>query len=165
MFRHITSKPVHFFSLIHKLLDGSKAIFPLCILIAGLPFLMTQGNSTLDFTVASIEATNPGLVEKTVRVSLNGQPVDDEEDVCHPVPADSDPSEDTSGMALHLESLVRKDIKLLRHLMSQTSLVHAGVDFPLPTPASGTLTISSPALPYPPHYPVFLVGDLPPPLA
>jgi hypothetical protein len=142
-------------------LAGCFQALSLCLVILILPFLLTRGpslGSPLDQVAVGDAISLPAS-------DLNSQVNGDEQDVCHPVPLDSDPSDDASGMAVHIETHVRKDSNFL-HFPARTLLFHLAIlrlsaDFQNVV----LLQAETSALPFSEDYPVFLISDLPPPAA
>lgn len=143
-----------------RLVDGCLAILLLCLLIALLPVLLIRGPSAIELPVVSAAVkrtvSNPESALKTL-VS------DDEEDACHPAPLDPDPSDDASGMPLHLETHVRKDSQFLPIPSTTPFFIPFPTDGPDLSFAVMACRADTPALPYFQAYPVFLICDLPPP--
>jgi hypothetical protein len=68
-------------------------------------------------------------------------------------------------MALHMGSLVRKDIGLIPSAARYFILFLLPAEGPKPALAIADGPTDTPALPYFQAYPAFLIGDLPPPRA
>jgi hypothetical protein len=142
-------------------LSGYLGLLSHFLVVAIIPFLLIRGLS-LDSPLIQ-DRTGEALPVHQSAPSLqsNGE----EEDVCHPLPLDPDPSEDASGMAIHIDTHVRKDSNF-RHFPAKSPLLHLTVvECSAGFMAAAFLRDETPALPFPEAYPVFLISDIPPPAA
>lgn len=160
------TKPSKLLRRICRLLDGNKSFFAIFIIAFGLPFLLTQGTAIRDSTIVPTRPIQYEWVGKSIPFLLVEKSIDDEQDVCHPVPTDTDPSDKTSGMVLHLDTLLRKDFRLLwQSLPHPIRIVEAVGVQRLPCTHEKNSDSRTSLRPYFSDYPVFLIGDLPPPLS
>lgn len=131
----------------------------LCLIVAILPFLLTRGPSLDSPLLREAAGMDVSLLESGPDSPVNG----DEQDFCLPIPLDPDPSDDVSGMALHIDTLLRKDSRYLPLPAKSPILRFAPGEIPRGFPVIGLHRAESPALPFFGEFPVFLISDLPPP--
>jgi hypothetical protein len=147
-------------------LEAAGGILPLCLLLAALPFLAVFDPGDLALPEAFETMASTGSRESSSE-SPDGRPVDRGQDECHSVPG-GNPAGRTASPALLPRTGSRKgggpdDLAGAAggpggaELRSRTCLS--------PVRAAGLLATFRPPLAFFPGYPVFLLGDLPPPAA
>lgn len=147
-------------------LEAAGGIFPLCLLLAALPFLAVfdQGPMALPESFETPASTGSG---ESSSESRDDRPVDRGQDECHSVPG-GNPVGRAAAPALLPRSGTRKGDG--PDGFAGASGGPAGAEcrprFRLsPVLAAASPATSRPPLAFFPGYPVFLLGDLPPPAA
>ena len=145
-------------------LEAAGGIFPLCLLLAALPFLAVfeQGDMVLPETFETLASTG---ARESSSESPDERPVDREQDECHSVPGEN-PARRAAAPALLPRSGTRKGAG--PDGLAGATGGPAGAESRTRLRLSPVLAAASPATFRPPlgfftGYPVFLLGDLPPP--
>lgn len=147
------------------LVEGAHGVLGLCLLLAVLPLLMTfgQGFAALPDPVKEVEFSSE--IRESAAGSSEDRPAGSGQDECQSVPGGGDGSGQASALDLHPRAAARKSAHHSAIVSGDPGSEPGSWDG-LPPPDPGTPGSGfRPPLPYFSGYPVFLLGDLPPPPA